>query len=185
MPLLVIVTGPSHVGKTSAAEHAISRLRQRAAHVAIDEIMSWLSFGREDQWKVGLPIAYDVARAACRTLLDRDFVVLLESTFTYIPRDDRAPEFHSHELLRFVDVARQAGAACIVLRLRANKQDVLHRNALTERWPQALVEAIWNEHERELAVSAPTYDIDTSESDAQTVAGLVVAAIRSRVATMS
>lgn len=175
---LLIFTGPSHAGKSTAARATMRSLAAPSAHVAIDEIMSWLDLATGDHWEDGLPTAYDVAAKATDALLRRDFVVLLESTFTFIPDDDRPGQFHGDELARFVALGCERDAPVTVVRLAAELGELLRRQAETGRLHRGVIEGTWAAHRAAVELNVPIIDIPTSDLTPDEIAARVNAALR-------
>jgi predicted kinase len=144
---LIILTGPSHSGKTSVARALVRELRCPTGHVEIDKIMEMLSLGDLDHWEHGLPVAYDIAAAATETLLLHDFVVVFDSTFTFIPSDGREGQWHAEQLARLQQLGRKVGAPVAMVQLRASLPELLRRRALTGRLSDPIVEGVWKLHE--------------------------------------
>jgi predicted kinase len=174
---LLILTGPSHAGKSSTAQAILRSLESPAAHVAIDEIMSWLDLSADDAWETGLPVAYDVAASAVETLLRRGFVVLLESTFTFIPGEDRRGMFHADELRRFIELGRTHGRQVLVTRLTADPSELLRRNAATQRMDRWVIEGTARQHEPPLPVHVPVIELATADLSADEAAARVLEAL--------
>src|SRR3954471_24917718 len=65
MPMLLVLTGPSHGGKTSAARSLLSALNGEPAHVSIDEIVAGIGLS---DWEKRLPDAYAIALEKTREL---------------------------------------------------------------------------------------------------------------------
>jgi hypothetical protein len=145
-----------------------------AAHVAIDDIMSWFETGDAELWEHGLPAAYDVAAAACTALIERKVVVIFESTFTFIPSDGRPPQFHEQQLHRFVGIADERSVPWVVVRLGADLPELLRRQTSTRRLSPTVIEGTWLQHGSTLAVGGAVHDVNTSALTAEDVASRVV-----------
>lgn len=174
---LLILTGPSHAGKTTAARSAMRSLGVPSAHVAIDEIIAWLDLAADELWEHGLPAAYDVAAEATDALLRRDFVVLLESTFTFIPDDDRPAQFHDDQLARFVRIGRDREAPVTVVRFGADLDELLRRQAGTGRLHRGVVEGTWGQHSASIELDVPIVDVATAGLAPEEMAARVRAAL--------
>jgi len=161
--LLVIITGPSHSGKSTLARLLLERANEPTAWLAMDDFVTRLNLGAGDQWEDGLPVAYDAVIATAAVLLDRDFVVLLETTFTYVPSDLREPRFHDDQLRRFL--ARSEATALV--HLRTPLEVLRERRSLSGRFTDAVVAGTSSLHDGRVIESAShTVSVDTSRTGA-------------------
>lgn len=158
---LLVFTGPSHSGKSSAAKALIQSLDGPGAHVAIDEIITWFEMGDRPLWEDGLSAAYDVAASTADRLLGHDFTVIVESTFTFVPEDNRPEQFHQDRLEQLLSVALERGAFCMVIRFRAGPEELMSRQSRTGRLNRAVVEGTWRLHRSELNADVPVREIGT------------------------
>lgn len=161
-PALILITGPSHSGKTSVARSVLHDFSRPVAYLAIDDIMQDLDLGDQDQWEDGLPAAYDVAFSSARALLRRGFLVLLESTLTFVPSPDRPPQFHANQLTRAARLAAETQAGCLVVRLTADLDEIRRRRARTARLTSRIVDGTWALHARQALHGCPVVELDTT-----------------------
>jgi len=173
---LVILTGPSHAGKTSAISLARRSLNCRSAVIAVDDIIAGLNLGEEDLWEAGLPAAYDVAVASSEALLRRDFTVFVESTFTFVPSDGRPPTVHPEQLLRLIDMAEQTGAPWLVVRLTTTAEELARRQEATGRLDQTVVSGTWGLH-RDWTLGVDAHELDTGATATDQIAAALIAAL--------
>jgi chloramphenicol 3-O-phosphotransferase len=177
---LIVLTGPSHSGKSSLAASLVETLAPPVAVVAIDEIVATLRLVSPerwaDQWRLGLPIAYDVAEATVDVLLRRGITVLLESTFTFVPVDDQPMQCHAARLEAMIEVARRLEVCAHVIHLMAAPEELLRRRATTGRLNDAVVEGTWTLHSQSVPRAGDALiEIDTTTCDVASVARSVAA----------
>lgn len=184
-PRLIVLTGPSHGGKSSVARGLVQALDGPKAWVAIDPIVETLALVPRDRWaeawEVGLPVAYDVAEASVSILLEREITVMLESTLTFIPIDGRPPEFHADRLERFLALAARLGAEAHVFRVTAALDELVRRRALTGRLTDGVVEGTWRQHGGTPIDGA--VEVDTTAVDAGAATQRVAAALAAAAST--
>jgi len=173
---LVIVTGPSHAGKSATIAQTRRALTSRAAVVAIDDIIASFDLGEDDLWKEGLPAAYDVAVASATALLRRDFVVFVESTFTFVPPDGTTPVVHPEQLRRLIDAAEAVDASWLVVRLASRVEELLRRGKATGRLDPDIVQETWGLH-REWMPGIEMRELDTNAMSSDQVAAVLLDAI--------
>jgi len=173
---LIVLTGPSHSGKTSLATALAETLAPPTALIAVDDIVATLRLVSPEHWaehwRIGLPIAYDVAEATVEVLLRRGVTVLLESTFTFIPVDDSPMECHADRFDRIIDVAQRLDLSVDVVRLMAAPDQLLRRRAGTGRLTDAVIEGTWTLHSacEPRSGEAALIEIDTTTRDVASVA---------------
>jgi len=145
---LIIVTGSSHVGKSTLIGELRSRCKRDTAEVSIDETIERLEVEEEgdDRWEHGLHLAYEKAAAEVGGQVARGKVVFFESTFTYVPPDSRPSQFHLHELERLVDLALDLGASVALIHLFAGLDDVTQRRVESGRLTENIVRTTWGQH---------------------------------------
>jgi hypothetical protein len=154
------VTGPSHAGKSAGIAQARRALASHSAFIAIDDIIASLDLGEDDLWEDGLPAAYDVAVASAAALLRRDFVVFVESTFTFVP-PGKSPAIHPEQLGRLIDAAKAANAPWLVVRLTSRSDVLLRRREATGRLDPSVVRGTWRLH-NDWIPGIDTHELDTS-----------------------
>jgi hypothetical protein len=140
--------------------------------------MKTLSLGDREHWEHGLPVAYDIATTTAETLLLRDFVVLFDSTFTFIPFDGREGVWHGEQLDRLRHLSRAVGATISMVRLRAGLPELLRRRAGTGRLSDTIVEGIWDLHQRRLDNEFPGLVLSTDDLQPSEVALRIVGSAR-------
>jgi chloramphenicol 3-O-phosphotransferase len=140
---LLVVTGPSHSGKTALIRELRGLLRPPTARLGVDDVVETLEFGpASDKWREGIPVAYDVVAASAAELLSHGFLVMLESTFTYVPWEGTNGSFHADQLERLKAIAREAGAGFALVRLDVPVAELLRRRDQTGRLSPAVIEGI-------------------------------------------
>ncbi len=152
-------------------------MAHRNAVIAIDDIIASLDLGEADLWEDGLPAAYDVAVAGATALLRRDFVVFVESTFTFVPSDDRPPVTHPEQLRRLVNAAEAVTASWIVVRLTTEADELARRREATGRIDPAVVRWTSTLH-GDWVLGAGSHELDTSTVSHEEAAALLDALLR-------
>ena len=138
-PGLLILTGASHTGKTSVAKALLETLEPPAAFLSVDDVLRYtISRPPGYPWAL-IPLAYELLEPQIAVLLKHRWFVVLESTFTYVPRG-QVGQFHREQLLRMLDVSRRHGVPALVVQLLAGDAISRDRARLTGRLPQAVVE---------------------------------------------
>jgi hypothetical protein len=141
----------------------MSELPPPVAHLEIDQIVKTFELGVVEPWEDALPAAYDVACVAAAALLRRDFVVVFDSTFTYVPVDGREPVFHEDQVTRLADVARDAETPLTLAHLSASLPELLRRRENTGRLTPAIIEGTHSLHETVSLPVRPTLELATDE----------------------
>lgn len=98
-----------------------------------------------DPWEQ-IPLAYELLLPQAETLLDRRWLVIFESTFTYVPESGSA-EFHARELEDLVCIAERRRVPCAVAQLNASDEDIASRANDTGRLPSRIVAETASLHE--------------------------------------
>jgi chloramphenicol 3-O-phosphotransferase len=160
---IVVVTGSSHSGKSSLILAMMSRSSRCTAHVAIDDVIEQIDLEHEDRWEHGLDLAYDEALGRVGRLAKQGALVFFESTFTYVPPDQRPPELHLAVLERLTKVASDAGADFTLVQLRAELADVLRRREESDRLAARIVRTTWHLHADNDLARLEALRVDTSE----------------------
>jgi len=138
-PGLLILTGASHTGKTSVARELLGIVSPPAALLAVDDTLRHqLVRPPGDPWQQ-IPLTYELLRPQVEVLLDHNWLVIFESTFTYVRTTGEA-EFHADELRRLVQVAEERLVPHLVVQLRATGAEVRARARLTGRLAERVVE---------------------------------------------
>lgn len=145
-PGLLVITGASHTGKTSVAKAVLRAVGTPAAFLGVDDILEHTFTGPPgDRWSQ-IPLAYELLRPQVRTLLTRNWFVVFESTFTYIPQSE-AGQFHRKQLLQLLQSAKRCNAPSLVIQLATNEATVRDRVRRTGRLPQEIVEVTAQLHQ--------------------------------------
>jgi hypothetical protein len=164
---LIVLTGPSHSGKTEVGVRLRERLPPPVARLAMDELLDGFTISAEEYWTTGLAAGYDVLVAGSDALLGRGFTVLVESTFTYVPPDGSAPEFHLEQVERLAEMARAGGARFDLVVLNASREELLRRRHATGRLWDSVIEGTARLHQ-EAAPRLGGNSLDTTSIDIET-----------------
>jgi hypothetical protein len=144
-PGLLILTGASHTGKTAVAQALVKKLQGRAAFLAVDEILERvLPVFDGDIWQQ-IPLAYELIAAQLPILLARGWLVIVESTFTYVPPDE-PPELHRTEMERLLEQAESCHAPSLLVQLVADEEVALSRARTTGRLDPEVVAGTFAAH---------------------------------------
>ena len=143
---IVVVTGSSHSGKSSLIRELMSRYPGHTAHVAIDEVIEQIEIEQDDRWEHGLDLAYEEASSRAKALAEEGALVFFESTFTYVPPDDRPPELHISVLDRLFKFAEEAQVDIVLVQLTTDLNEVLRRRNQSDRLAEHIVRTIWHQH---------------------------------------
>jgi predicted kinase len=176
---LVVVTGPSHVGKSTLIRELLELIDRPAAIVSIDEVIEASDLPPELRWERGLEAAYDAAAALTGEALARGCLVLYESTFTYVPPDPRPAQLHLEQLQRLLKVAEEHDADGLVVYLTASLAAVGRRQEQTTRLTGRIVAEAWRMHAAGTLEAARLLRLDTSQLSARESATLVLGRIGS------
>jgi chloramphenicol 3-O-phosphotransferase len=123
---LVIVTGASHTGKSSIIEALLPIVQAPVAVLGVDIVLrETLVKIPGDPWEE-IPLAYDLIQAQVKRLLDDDWLVIVESTFTFVPAVGE-PEFHDRVLARLLATARNTKRWALVVQAWAPDAVILQR----------------------------------------------------------
>ena len=135
----MIITGPSHSGKSSLA----NRLARSHPEVSVHELDDFLPEGNQmtDPTKL-IEDAFSSLREAVSRALDTKGLCVAVTTFTIAPRRRRATYLRQH-LEALIDVARTRNAKLEIVRIGSALSSVLGRQKLTGRLNQWLVLRIW------------------------------------------
>lgn len=137
-PGLLIVTGASHTGKTSVIGELLTQAPAPTGYLSMDATLNGILIQPPGSIWEQIPLAYDLMQRQAETLLDQGWLVILESTFTYVP-DRAAPEFHLSELQRFVEIAGSRQAPVAVVQLNVPREQLLERAEETDRLSPELI----------------------------------------------
>jgi predicted kinase len=171
---LVVVTGPSHVGKSTLIHELLELIDRPAEIVSIDEVIEASDLSPELRWERGLESAYDAAAAQTSEALARGSLVFYESTFTYVPPDSRPAQLHLEQLQRLLEVAAERDADALVVQLTASLEVVKSRQERTTRLTSRIVTGAWRMHAGTTLEATRLLRLNTSEISARKSATLVL-----------
>jgi tRNA uridine 5-carbamoylmethylation protein Kti12 len=178
MACLIVITGPSHSGKSATARALIAALGQEAVHVAIDDLVNRSGAAGLEDWEARLPTAYDEAIDRVKSLLREGQSVVFESTFTFVPLDGRPAQFHVEPLVELQQTARDADASFAVVRLAATLPEVLRRRSSTGRLSPEVVRGTWLQHRDLYTGPDAAAEITTDTLTASEVATRILGAVQ-------
>lgn len=158
---LLIVTGASHTGKTSVIEAILPSLDPPVAQLSVDTILT-ASLVRPpgDRWEQ-IPLAYELIERQTEALLKQGWLVIVESTFTFVPPENE-PVFHRAALQRLVDLAASQGAPSVVCQVQAPLELVLERAKKTKRLPLKVVKGTVRLHDN-VELPGPAMKLSTAD----------------------
>lgn len=136
-PTLIVLTGASHTGKTSVARAILTLAPAPIAFLSVDRVLEGELRPRGDIWE-SIPLAYELLHPQVETLLDRGWLVIYESTFTYVPQVGD-PEFHDHTLSRLVAACTRTGARLLIVQLNVDEPIARARREKTQRLSATVV----------------------------------------------
>ena len=143
---LLIVTGASHTGKSSVIQAILPTLRPPAALLSVDTLLTTsLVLPSGERWSQ-IPLAYELIERQADVLLSHAWLVIVESTFTYVPPEGE-PVFHRDALERLVDLGKRHDAASVVCQVCASSDLVAERSRQTSRLSPRVVAATAKLHE--------------------------------------
>lgn len=137
LPTLIVLTGASHTGKTSVASAILDSAQPPVAFLSVDKVLDEQLRTRGEIWDL-IPLAYELLQPQVETLLEREWLVIYESTFTYVPKAGR-PEFHRDALSRLASACTRTGARLLTVQLSVDEPVALARRDETQRLPAAVV----------------------------------------------
>jgi chloramphenicol 3-O-phosphotransferase len=137
LPTLIVLTGASHTGKTSVASAILDSAQPPVAFLSVDKVLGEQLRPRGEIWEL-IPLAYELLRPQVETLLRREWLVIYESTFTYVPKAG-SPEFHRDALSRLASACARTGARLLIVQLSVDDPVALSRRDATQRLPAAVV----------------------------------------------
>lgn len=109
-----------------------------AASLAMDEIIeNTLTRPPGNPWRE-IPLGYRLLERQCQVLLESGWLVVLESTFTYVD-ENGASEFHEAEIDGLVALASDRDIPYLVIQLWVDEETALRRAAETRRLPPQIV----------------------------------------------
>jgi predicted kinase len=145
-PGLLILTGASHTGKTSVAREILALASPPAAFLSVDDALRTVLARPPGEIWEQIPLAYELLRLQLEALLDRGWLVVLESTFTFVPASG-APEFHADRLRQLIGVAEERGVPWALIQLSADEADLASRANESNRLPHEIVAKTVELHE--------------------------------------
>jgi hypothetical protein len=132
------VTGASHTGKTSVIRSLLPELRPPVALLGVDHILEHtLVKPTEEKW-AEIPFAYRLIQSQLGFLLDAEWLVVIESTFTYVPGNGPGM-FHMAALETMVEAAEGRGARSVVCQLETSAEIASRRSHEDERLDPVVV----------------------------------------------
>jgi hypothetical protein len=159
-PGLLVLTGASHTGKTSVAKELLRLAPPPIAYLSVDEILSTVLIGPPgDPW-TQIPLAYELLHTQAKILLDRGWLVVFESTFTYVPTDGD-PEFHSFELEQLVGIAEGSKIPWVIVQLSTDADELSSRAESSGRLASNVVLRTSALHDAAI-LPGPTLRLDSS-----------------------
>ena len=165
---LLVVTGASHTGKTSVIQALLPRLDPPVAVLGVDDLLRRTLVRPEgDPWKE-IPLAYELIERQVAALLERGWLAIVESTFTYVPPEGEG-ELHDDTLSQLIALAEQQRAPWLLCRIEAPAELTLSRSDQTKRLPSELVAAIYRLHAK-LTLPVGTLKLSTAEHTPEEVA---------------
>lgn len=172
-PKLLVITGASHTGKTSVAEALLGRVPPPAAYLSVDTILQiTLTQPPGSVWGQ-IPLAYELMRLQAKALIGKGWLVVAESTFTYVPTTG-TPQLHLDELRRLVLSAEDQRVSSTVVQLSAPAEQLAERARKTGRLAPDIVAKTARLHEATNLLDG-TLRLD---SGAQTAEGLASQILR-------
>lgn len=174
----MILTGPSHSGKTSIARRLFESLPRPVAYLSLDDLVERALRGTEpDPW-TQIPLAYHLLEVQASALLERHWFVMLESTFTYVGPDGNG-EMHREAVDSLLAIARSRGAPAFIVRLRSPTETLLERAASTGRIDASIVGETARLHAE--ADFPESLEVDTGEAGPDAAAAAVRAWVQKRL----
>lgn len=176
---LIVLTGPSHAGKTTLARALQAAAAPRTtAYVAIDGLMEAITVTPDtDAWPVGLPVAYEMATAGLEAMAGRRSVVLFESTFTFVPPGEEEPQFHEEQLQTVMRLGSACYRDCVVVRVSATEASLLERGRATNRFSPDLLSAIAALHRQHPLSALHPVEISSDAESADASARRILSAL--------
>lgn len=143
---LLIVTGASHTGKSSVIRSLLPRLEPPVALLGVDDVIAQtLTRPTGDRWEE-IPLAYDLIQRQIDPLLDRGWLIVVETTFTYVPLEGEA-SFHREALDAMIGLAERRGAPWFLFQVKAPLELALRRSEQDGRLPAQVIAATVELHE--------------------------------------
>ncbi|HYQ78050.1 MAG TPA: AAA family ATPase [Solirubrobacterales bacterium] len=171
---MLVLTGPSHAGKTTVAEEVLTIARRPAAYLSVDDALErTLQRPAGDIW-AEIPLAYELICSDLKVLLERGWLVIVESTFTYIsPEGDG--ELHRDALAEMLEIAASRQLPWWVVQLTAERETLLARADRTSRLDSTVVSGTFALHQDGAALLAATQVVDTDSLDPRDAATAILA----------
>jgi len=158
---LLIVTGASHTGKSSVIRALVPQLPPPVAVLAVDDILDHtLVRPHGDRWE-GIPLSYELIRRQASALLDQGWLVIVESTFTYVPSQGAAT-FHHDALDLLISLAKSREAPWVLCQVQAPPESTLERGRESSRLGSDVIAETIRLHE-EFEPPAGALSLSTAE----------------------
>jgi hypothetical protein len=173
---LLVLTGASHTGKSSVARALLDLVPPPAAYVEVDRVIQGtLVRPPGDPWRE-IPLAYELLFPQVEILLRRRWLVVFESTFTFVPGRGE-PELHLDQLESFLDMAERLAVRSQVVQLLPDRETVSRRAAETGRLDTNVVSTTLDLHEA-ADLPASTLKISPGTSSPEELAGRILGRLR-------
>lgn len=167
------MTGSSHAGKSTLIRELQERATLPTHYVSIDETIEEIDLPANELWERGLPAAYSRAIETAAALLHDGALVLFESTFTYVPPDNRPGQFHREEIERLLEVADREDADVLIVHLRASVDDLVERRNASQRLNMEILIETFMLHADHTLPAEKTIFLDTSRHAVKEAADLI------------
>lgn len=145
------------------------------AVVAMDEVLARVLINPDgDRWSE-IPLGYRLIQAQVEVLLDAEWLVVVESTFTYVAADGES-RFHRREMESLIQAARSRGARALLVKLDVGAGLALARQEATDRVSATVVSETVAIHGRE-DLPPDALILDSSAATPGDLAAAVLAAL--------
>lgn len=137
---LVVITGASHVGKSTLAK----RLSEALPGLSVHEFDDLLDDSVDSDFpEEGIEATFTALRRNVKAdLLARRGIVIAVTTFTIVPRRKSGRYLYS-ELESLVEIAREVGAKVEIFRLVVSLSQIIKRGTKTKRLPISVILRVW------------------------------------------
>jgi len=145
-PELLVLTGPSHAGKTAVSREMLARTPGPAAYLSVDDTLRHTLRRSTGEIWAEIPLAYELIDKELGVLLAKGWFVIVESTFTYV-RPDGSGELHDDALARMIGIAESESAGWNVVQLMAGREEIISRAGQTGRLDSKIISEIFDLHQ--------------------------------------